>query len=57
MKYILVSSIGIIDFQEKVNEKLKEGWGLYGGSTQLCTRQAQCMASLMFYQAMIKEND
>lgn len=56
MQYKLIASNSIIEFQDKVNNKIKEGWSLYGNSTQVAV-QTTYDPGVMFYQAITKETD
>lgn len=46
MQYIVIYGESLKSFEEKVNEKLAEGWKPQGGLT---------FTSGFFYQAMLKE--
>lgn len=56
MQYKLIASNSIIEFQDKVNNKIKEGWSLYGNSTQVAVPTTYD-PGVMFYQAITKETD
>lgn len=56
MQYKLIASNSIIEFQDKVNNKIKEGWSLYGNSTQVAV-QTTYDPGVMFYQAITKGTD